>query len=178
MVVGLGVDIVQKIRIKSLINNYGFKFIEKIFSEKEIQSKRMKYYIGCDPELKIEKGIDYNVKLSDLSQVKLESFVSFVSRRFAAKEAVSKAIGCGLFGKDLSFIDIQIDSNARGAPSVVMTKRVINAILKSENIHKLVVERSENGTINPNSIKLSISISDEKDNAVCIAIIDYIEKIK
>jgi len=44
----------------------------------------------------------------------------FLAGRFAAKEAVSKAFGCGI-GQVLSFTDIEILPNAQGKPCVTLT---------------------------------------------------------
>ncbi len=43
---------------------------------------------------------------------------------WAAKEAVSKALGTGI-GKDLSFKDITLLKNKRGAPSFILPKRLM-----------------------------------------------------
>lgn len=45
-----------------------------------------------------------------------------LSGRFAAKEAVSKALGTG-FGKDLSFLDIEISHDERGKPVVTLFRK-------------------------------------------------------
>jgi holo-[acyl-carrier protein] synthase len=47
----------------------------------------------------------------------------YVASRFAAKEAVSKALGVGI-GKMVGFQDSQIDRNERGAPIVHLRKEV------------------------------------------------------
>lgn len=41
--------------------------------------------------------------------------IEFIGGRFAAKEAVSKAFGCGI-GGELGFLDIEIDRDERGKP--------------------------------------------------------------
>lgn len=48
---------------------------------------------------------------------KLETLAGF----WAAKEAISKALGCGI-GSDLSFHDIKIAKNHRGAPIFALSK--------------------------------------------------------
>ncbi len=47
--------------------------------------------------------------------------VEFLAGRFSAKEAFSKAAGTGI-GKNLSFIDIEIESDALGKPMIVKPK--------------------------------------------------------
>lgn len=68
MIFGIGIDIIEVDRIKKAIENYGSKFLQRVFTENEI-----KY---CE-EFKENKFVHYAV-------------------RFAAKEAFSKAIGTGL----------------------------------------------------------------------------------
>ncbi len=43
---------------------------------------------------------------------------------WAIKEAASKALGCGI-GKELSFLDMQIEKNERNAPSLRLKKSII-----------------------------------------------------
>ncbi|WP_456391838.1 holo-ACP synthase [Nitratifractor sp.] len=44
--------------------------------------------------------------------------------RWAAKEAIAKALGCGI-GGELSFHDIRIEKDARGAPSFTLSPKVL-----------------------------------------------------
>ncbi len=68
MIFGIGIDIIEVDRIKKAIENYGTKFLQRVFTDNEI-----KY---CE-EFKENKFVHYAV-------------------RFSAKEAFSKAIGTGL----------------------------------------------------------------------------------
>ena len=70
---------------------------------------------------------------------------SFIARRFAAKEAVSKALGTGI-GKALSFQDFEIIRKGNEAPKVNM--------LNKEYM----------------DITIHLSISDEKEYAVAFAV--------
>lgn len=45
---------------------------------------------------------------------------------WAAKEAASKALGCGI-GSECSFHDITLTKNAKGAPQIAFSSRVIQA---------------------------------------------------
>jgi holo-[acyl-carrier protein] synthase len=45
--------------------------------------------------------------------------VNSIAGYWAAKEAVSKALGCGI-GKELSFLDIEIQKSPKGAPLFVL----------------------------------------------------------
>ncbi len=58
---------------------------------------------------------------------------SSIAGVWAAKEAVSKALGCGI-GQDCGFHDIRLYKDARGAPKVELSKEVMErfAISKCE----------------------------------------------
>ena len=90
----IGCDIVEVARIKRLIDNFGEKFLQKIFSVTEIAYCRQKCHA-------------------------VQSFAV----RFAAKEAFSKAVGCGI-GEKLSWQDISVIS--AGAPQLVLSARAQN----------------------------------------------------
>ena len=47
-----------------------------------------------------------------------------LSGYWAAKEALSKALGCGI-GSDLSFHDITVSKDSRGAPSIILKKEIM-----------------------------------------------------
>ncbi|HLO10874.1 MAG TPA: holo-ACP synthase [Pseudoneobacillus sp.] len=91
MISGIGIDIIELDRIKTIINRQP-KFIQRILTENE--------------QLKFEK-------LS--SQRKIE----FLAGRFAAKEAFAKANGTGI-GNELSFLDIEIESDLKGKPQIIL----------------------------------------------------------
>lgn len=46
--------------------------------------------------------------------------ISSIAGLWAAKEAISKALGCGI-GADLSFLDIEISKDSRGAPHIKLS---------------------------------------------------------
>ena len=77
----------------------------------------------------------------------------FISNRFAAKEAVSKAFGVGI-GATLGFKDISILVNEMGAPYVVISEEAKLNLPDYTNIH--------------------ITISDEKEYAVAFVIVEQV----
>lgn len=89
MITGIGCDIVKIERIAGLISGYGDKFLKRIFTEKEIELSKF-------------------IKNPDKS-------VNYYAKRFAAKEAISKALGIGI-GEKLSFLDIEITNDENGKP--------------------------------------------------------------
>jgi len=68
---------------------------------------------------------------------------------WAAKEAISKALGCGI-GSELSFHDIIISKDMRGAPSFILTD-------KAQQIHQIKAS--------------SLSISHDGNFAIAVAVI-------
>jgi len=97
-ILGIGVDIVENIRIDKSLKN--ISFIKRVFSSTEIF---------------LAKNIT-NKK-------------SYYSKRFAAKEAFSKAIGTG-FRDNLNFKDITIINDKLGKPSFVVTDKIKKIIKK------------------------------------------------
>lgn len=95
MIYGIGTDIIEIDRLEKVINRYGQQFIDKIFTKKEQQ---------------------YCLRYAKTA----ERFAG----RFAAKEAVAKALGCG-FGKHARFLDIEIINNKEGKPQVLLAQHLI-----------------------------------------------------
>jgi len=77
--------------------------------------------------------------------------VSFVSKRWAAKEAVAKAFGTGI-GAELSFLDMEISHQQSGKPIVELNSRA----------QKLAQKKGIS--------KFHLSISDEKNYAVAFVV--------
>jgi len=85
MIAGIGIDIVEHKRIERIHLRYGQKFARRILDEEEMEEYR-----------------------------KASSKVRLLAKRFAAKEAASKALGTGFSrGISLSMICIRHDSNGR-----------------------------------------------------------------
>lgn len=124
MIFGIGTDIVLISRILRSIDKYGEKFAERILSPVELSE----YKSSNDPG-------------------------RLLAKRFAAKEATSKAFGTG-FRDGLSLKDIEVGHDELGKP-------VLCFYNKAEQFIK------ENG------IKTTfISLSDEKEYAVAYVILE------
>ena len=91
MILGIGVDIIEVSRIQHSIENYGDKFLNKIYTQEEI---------------------DYSNSYKD------KKYLHF-SARFAAKEAFSKAIGTGI-SNGFSFKEINIINKPNGEPQIIL----------------------------------------------------------
>ena len=89
-IIGIGTDIVNIKRIKKLIKTKNSTFKNRIFSKNEINY--------CE-----KKSNPY----------------PFYAKRFAAKEAFSKALGTGI-RKGISFKNIEVKNNKLGKPSVLI----------------------------------------------------------
>jgi holo-[acyl-carrier protein] synthase len=87
-ILGIGTDIIEIRRIKEAIAQHGERFLKKIFTENEIA---------------------YCCRYRDASP--------HFAGRFAAKEAVSKALGTGL-DASISWHQIEILNNPQGKPEV------------------------------------------------------------
>ena len=72
-----------------------------------------------------------------LSDQKKFNKTAFFSKRFAAKEAFSKALGTG-FRKGLNFNDISIINDKYGKPSIKLNNKLQNIIKKNLKQKKLM----------------------------------------
>jgi len=88
--------------------------------------------------------------------IKTNSKVAFFSKRFAAKEAFSKALGLG-FRKDLNFKDISIINNKYGKPSIKIKDKLQNIIKKQ---------------FKTNKVNILLSISDENKYSIAFVILE------
>lgn len=89
---GLGTDIIEIERVRQSIDRHGQHFLNRLFTQAEQ---------------------DYCYKYKDP--------VPHFAGRFAAKEALAKALGTG-FGSELSWHDLEILQDAHGKPTVHLTE--------------------------------------------------------
>ena len=87
---------------------------------------------------------------------KIKNKTAFFSKRFAAKEAFSKALGTGFRGT-LNFKDISIINNKYGKPSIKITNKLHNLINKKFKTKK---------------INVLLSISDESKHSIAFIILE------
>jgi holo-[acyl-carrier protein] synthase len=88
MTIAIGTDIVEIQRIASALERQGDKFVQRILTESEIA--------------------EYQARGNS---------VAFLAKRFAAKEAIAKALGTGI-GRGISFQHMIVSNNSEGAPQV------------------------------------------------------------
>jgi len=125
---GIGTDIVNIKRMEKSLKRYGNKFKNNIFSKNEI--------IYC--ETKKNPG-------------------AFYAKRFAAKEALSKALGTGI-RKNIKFKNIEIRNDSYGKPFILL-KGAVNDYLKKK--------------IKSKKYNIHLSLSDDKPWAHATVIISY-----
>ena len=120
--------------------------------------------IGVDivENKRIQKSIKnplFKKRIYTLKELNQSNFVvnrvGYFSKRFAAKEAFSKALGLG-FRMNLKFKDIEVINDKMGKPYYVKNKKITKIIQKNFKIKKF---------------KFFLSISDEKKYSTAFAII-------
>ena len=126
MIIGIGLDIIEIERVRQAIRN-NKNFLSKLFTEREI---------------------DYFISRNMNSEV--------IAGNFAAKEAVSKALGTGMRG--FSFKDIEILRNELGKPEVILHNG-------ANLIGNKLVE-------NNNSLRVHLSISHNNSSAIAYSVLE------
>ncbi len=129
MIIGIGSDIININRIESVINKYGNRFIKRVYSQVEI----------------------------DKSESRANRIASY-AKRFAAKEACSKALGTG-FRKGVFMKDLSVVNLSSGKPTMKLTGGALERVKR----------------ISPDSlnIQIDLSITDEPPFAYALVIISY-----
>jgi holo-[acyl-carrier protein] synthase len=124
MIIGIGIDLVEVDRLKKSVEKFGDRFLNRLFTENEI-----KY---C--------------------QTKSNSYQHFAVR-FAAKEALLKAIGTGL-REGMTWHEIEIINDKQGKPSILTHGKC------DDILHKLDVRIPE------------LSLSHTKHHGVAVVILE------
>lgn len=88
---GIGTDIIEVSRVKKIIDRHGIRFLDKIFSKAEQE---------------------YCLKHREASR--------HFAARFAAKEAIAKALGVGISDL-LAWLDIEVQHDIYGKPQGVLS---------------------------------------------------------
>ena len=90
------------------------------------------------------------------SSSKLKNKLNYYSKRFAAKEAFSKASGLGI-SRNLHFSNIEIKKRKKGLPYISLQPATKKFLIKKFNVK---------------SFKTNLSISDEKNYSIAYVIIE------
>ena len=116
MIVGTGIDLIDIRRIKKTLDKFGIRFIKRVFT-------------------------DYESKRSENKLKKTESY----AKRFAAKEACSKALGTG-FRRGVYWSDIGVINKNTGQPSIKLTggaKKRLDALIPENHYANISVSISD-----------------------------------
>ena len=127
MIFGIGQDICNSKRIESTLNRFADRFKNRIYTNAEIEK--------CDSR---------------------KNYVDSYARRFAAKEACSKALGTG-FKKGVFYKDIEVVNLKSGKPTIILRGGALEQF-------KLL-------TKNDKSAKIEVSLTDDFNLAMAIVII-------
>jgi len=125
MIIGIGTDIIDIRRIENTIQKYGEKFKKRCFSINEIKRSENQF-----------------------------NTVNSYAKRYAAKEACSKALGTGL-ARGIFWKDIEVKNNKYGKPLIIFHNKALNRINKMTN----------------KDYRIEVSLSDEKNYAIANVII-------
>lgn len=125
MLHGVGTDLCAINRISTMLEKHGDKFISRILTPAEIKGEVQGKNKAITP--------------------------AFLARRFAAKEAIAKALGCGI-GETLSFHDVTITRKGNTPPVATLSSAALNVF--------------------PN-VNLQLSISDDGAYALAFAAASY-----
>lgn len=133
MIVGVGTDTVVIERVRAIHARWGEKFARRVLGPSEYQEYQRRKGRGV-------AGDDRAVR--------------YLAKRFAAKEAIGKALGVGLF-HPMSLHSVEILNDRRGAPLA--------------KTHKALADY-----VNQHQYQIHVSISDELDNAQALAIVETV----
>lgn len=123
-VIGIGTDIVNVSRIEKSLKKFGESFSKRILHDNELQVFKQR-----------------------------KTATHYLAKRFAAKEALAKALGTGI-AKGISFEEIEVINNDDGKPELILHGKAL------EIATQLGVEN------------MFISLSDEKKYAIAYVIIE------
>ena len=126
--IGIGADIIDIRRIEKTINRFGNKFKKRIFTDEEMNKcERRKLSINC------------------------------YAKRYAAKEAASKALGTG-FRKGVFWRDLEVSNLPSGQPTIIF--------------HGGAKKQLESISLVNNKPNINLTITDEYPYAQAIVIIE------
>lgn len=110
MIIGIGSDVIDIRRIERILNRFGERFTSRVFTE--IEQKKS--------DRRLERAASY-------------------AKRFAAKEACSKALGTG-FSRGVYWRDLGVVNDTSGCPTMVLSggaKQQLDRLLPKN--HRAVV---------------------------------------
>ncbi len=131
MIVGVGTDTVIISRVAAIYARWGDRFAQRVLGPSELIEFYRRKGRGV-------AGTDRAVR--------------YIAKRFAAKEAIGKALGVGLF-HPMSLHSVEILNDSKGAPKA-QARNVLAEYLSQRGYH------------------IHVSVSDEVENAQALAIVE------
>lgn len=131
MIVGIGTDVVMLSRMQSLYDKWGERIAQRILGPQE-------FAVFAERRSRGVAGVS--------------RAVSYLAKRFAAKEAVGKALGCGL-SHPMSLQSLEVLNDELGAPRAYARK----------DLARVVEERG---------LVVHVSLTDEIDYAQAFVIVE------
>ena len=128
MIHGIGTDLVSVKRIEDALFRYGDRFLHRILNEIEVGE----YAQSSQP-------------------------ARFLAKRFAAKEAFSKAWGTGI-GESVGWHDVRVAHDPHGKPLIAPSAALSEKLTKK------------------NIVAAHISLSDENDHALAFVVLERKER--
>lgn len=125
MINGIGIDLVEIQRIRQMIQRFGHSFLNRVYTAAEQREAGYRQ----DP-------------------------AAYYAGRWAAKEALSKALGCGI-GSRCAFTDIETTNSPSGKPVMTLSGEAAKTM------------SSQGGK------KIFVSVSHEASYAICNVIIEH-----
>ncbi len=119
--IAIGTDILEIARLEAVVGRLGERFVQRILTPAEVEE----YYASKLP-------------------------MRLLAKRFAAKEAIAKALGTGI-GRGVSWQDMVVSHDLNGAPLVTISGGALSAAT------------SRGGT------RVLLSLADERDYVVAFA---------
>ena len=135
MIVVVGTDTVVIERVRVISERWGERFAQRVLGPAEYQEYLRRQSRGVSGQ---------------------DRAVRYLAKRFAAKEAIGKALGVGLF-HPMSLHAVEILNDAKGAPRAVPRKALADYC-------------------NARGYHVHVSISDEIDHAQALAIVEQDNK--
>lgn len=125
MIIGVGTDLLEIARVRSILEQpSGDRFLQRVLTEKE----------------------------RELATAKQGRLAEFTAGRFAAKEAVVKALGCGI-GKEVSFRDVEVLPDPKGRPVVRIAPEALGRL-----------------SLDPDRLQIHLSITHSETSAMAYAL--------
>ncbi len=131
MIYGIGTDVVLVRRVEGLLARYGERFARRVLGPDELAEFHRRASRGAH-------GGGYSAR--------------YLAKRFAAKEAFSKALGLGLRGP-MTLLSLQVLNDRRGKPVAVARKALA-------------------GYLRERDLIAHVSLSDEIDSVIAFVIIE------